>query len=89
MPRHAEHHPLLPRLHRITGQLRGVTRMVEERRYCIDILQQITATRRALDEVALQILKNHTHHCVRKAIQSNGGGQKVNELINAIQRFVK
>ena len=83
------HQELLPRLRRIEGQVRGVYRMVESRRYCIDILQQVTAARRALDEVALQIMRGHIDACVSDAIRGKGGSEKVEELMHTIHRFVK
>ena len=57
---------LLTRLKRAEGQVRGLQRMIEEERYCIDILTQIAATRAALDGVALEVLKDHVLHCVRR-----------------------
>ena len=56
--------PLLKRLRRVEGQVRGVERMVEEDRYCIDVLTQITAAQAALDKVALELLDDHARHCV-------------------------
>lgn len=80
----------LERLRRIDGQLHGIMRMLEQRRYCMDILQQLTAARRAMDQVALQIIRNHINSCVRDAIQkSRRGTEKVEELMRALNRFVK
>ena len=89
MPRYPKHTALLPRLRRIEGQIRGISRMVEERRYCIDIIQQLTAARRALDQVSLQIITNHVNTCVSDAIRRQEGGQKISELMRTITRFVK
>jgi DNA-binding FrmR family transcriptional regulator len=78
---------LLKRLARIEGQVRGVSRMVEEERYCIDVLTQIGAIEAALDKVALGLIDDHTRHCVMDA----GGGEraeKVDELVAALGRFV-
>ena len=61
------------RLNRIEGQVRGLNKMVEEDRYCVDILTQIAAVRSALDSVALQFLRDHTHGCVQDAIRSGKG----------------
>ena len=61
---------LIKRLHRIEGQVRGVERMVEEDRYCIDILTQIAAVRTALEQVAAKILEDHVTHCVAEALAS-------------------
>jgi DNA-binding FrmR family transcriptional regulator len=75
------------RLARIEGQVRGVSRMVEEERYCIDVLTQIGAIEAALDKVALGLIDEHTRHCVMNA---EGGEQteKVDELVAALGRFV-
>ena len=84
-----KHNDLLPRLRRIEGQVRGITRMVEERRYCIDILQQLTAARKALDQVSLKIMNGHINTCVSDAIRRQDGAKKVEELMRTITRFVK
>ena len=89
MPKFPKHNDLLPRLRRIEGQVRGITRMVEERRYCIDIIQQLTAARKALDQVSLNIMKGHINTCVSDSIQHRDGAQKINELMDTINRFVK
>ena len=83
------HSDSLKRLKRVEGQIKGVQRMVEARRYCIDILQQVTAARRALDEVALQIMRGHIDSCVSDAIRHKDGAEKVEELMHTIHRFVK
>jgi DNA-binding FrmR family transcriptional regulator len=79
---------LLKRLARIEGQVRGVSKMVEEERYCIDVLTQIGAVRAALDKVALGLIDEHTRHCV---LDAEGGErtEKVDELMAALGRFVK
>jgi DNA-binding FrmR family transcriptional regulator len=79
---------LLKRLSRIEGQVRGVSRMVEEERYCIDVLTQISAIEAALDKVALGLIDDHTRHCV---VEAEGGErvEKVDELMAALGRFVK
>jgi DNA-binding FrmR family transcriptional regulator len=78
---------LLKRLSRVEGQVRGVSRMVEEERYCIDVLTQIGAIQAALDKVALALIDDHTRHCV---VEAEGGErvEKVDELIAALGRFV-
>lgn len=78
---------LLKRLARIEGQVRGVSRMVEEERYCIDVLTQLGAIEAALDKVALALIDDHTRHCV---LAAEGGEQteKVEELVAALGRFV-
>lgn len=79
---------LLKRLARVEGQVRGVSRMVEEERYCIDVLTQIGAIQAALDKVALGLLDEHTRHCV---VEAEGGEQteKVDELMVAVGRLVR
>jgi DNA-binding FrmR family transcriptional regulator len=77
------------RLRRIEGQVRGIQKMVEEDRYCIDVLTQVNATRAALESVALQLLADHTEHCVTEAIRSGGGAKKVRELNDAVERLVR
>jgi CsoR family transcriptional regulator, copper-sensing transcriptional repressor len=78
---------LLKRLARIEGQVRGVSRMVEEERYCIDVLTQIGAIEAALDKVALGLIDEHTRHCVMDA-EGGERGEKVDELVAALGRFV-
>lgn len=77
------------RLRRIEGQVRGIEKMVDEDRYCIDVLTQVNAARAALESVALSLLADHTEHCVAEAIQAGGGGPKVRELNAAIERLVR
>ena len=84
-----KHRDLVPRLRRIEGQVRGISRMVEQRRYCIDIIQQLTAARKALDQVSLQVMNGHINSCVSDAIRRRDGVQKINELMQTINRFVK
>ena len=78
---------LLKRLARIEGQVRGVSRMVEEERYCIDVLTQIGAIEAALDRVALGLIDEHTRHCVVQA-EGEERTEKVDELVAALGRFV-
>jgi CsoR family transcriptional regulator, copper-sensing transcriptional repressor len=81
---------LRDRLARIEGQVRGVSRMVEEDRYCIDVLTQISAIRAALDKVALGLLDDHARHC----LVGHGGGpsdpdEQVRELMGAVGRMLQ
>ena len=83
---------LVTRLHRIEGQVRGIEKMVDEDRYCIDILTQISAATTALESLALQILDEHIRHCVAGAIASgdeSDAAQKTEELLQAVQRFAR
>lgn len=77
------------RLNRIEGQVRGLARMVEEDRYCIDIVTQIAATRAALRKLEEQILKDHVGHCVEHAISSGNKAdqrRKIEELMAVVGR---
>jgi CsoR family transcriptional regulator, copper-sensing transcriptional repressor len=81
---------LVKRLHRIEGQVRGVEKMVEDDRYCIDILTQIAAVNTALDSLAFKILDEHVRHCVAGALTSGDQADaqaKTEELLAAVQRF--
>jgi DNA-binding FrmR family transcriptional regulator len=83
---------LIKRLHRIEGQVRGVEKMVEEDRYCIDILTQIGAVSTALESLAFEVLDDHVNHCVAGAISSGDkadAAQKTDELLAAVRRFAK
>lgn len=79
----------LLRLKKIEGQVRGVEKMVDEKRYCVDILNQIAAIRRALDGVSVLLMKRHVETCVSGAIRSNQGGPLIDELIDSVRRFVR
>jgi DNA-binding FrmR family transcriptional regulator len=80
----ADKDQLLKRLRRIEGQVRGVQGMVSDERYCIDVLTQISAAQAALDKVALQLLADHTRHCVIGA-----GEERADELMGAVERLVR
>ena len=78
---------MLKRLNRIEGQVRGLNKMVEDDRYCVDILTQISAVRSALDAVAIRLLRDHTHGCVQTAIRSGKGDAAIDELIEVVEKF--
>jgi DNA-binding FrmR family transcriptional regulator len=82
---------VLGRLRRVEGQVRGLQRMVEQDSYCIDVLTQVSATTRALQAVALQLLKDHLAHCVADAARHGGpdADAKVKEASEAIARLVR
>ena len=83
---------LIKRLHRIEGQVRGIERMVEDDRYCIDVLTQISAIDTALESLAFEILDDHVSHCVTGAITSGDKKEaavKTEELLAAVRRFAK
>jgi DNA-binding FrmR family transcriptional regulator len=83
---------IIKRLHRIEGQVRGIERMVEEDRYCIDILTQLGAVTTALESLAFKILDDHVQHCVAGALASGDAAEadaKSRELLDAVHRFAR
>ena len=89
---HEQKDALVKRLHRIEGQVRGVERMIEEDRYCIDVLTQIAAVRTALESLAFQVLDEHVKHCVAGALASGDeetAAEKSRELLEAVHRFAR
>jgi DNA-binding FrmR family transcriptional regulator len=81
---------LVRRLRRIEGQVRGIEKMIEDDRYCIDVLTQIAAVTTALESVAFKILDDHVSHCVADALASGDAEQaaeKSRELLEAVHRF--
>jgi DNA-binding FrmR family transcriptional regulator len=83
---------LLKRLARIEGQVRGIAKMIEDDRYCIDVLTQLGAVDTALEAVAIKVLEDHVQHCVAGALASGDPKQadeKSRELLEAVQRFAK
>jgi DNA-binding FrmR family transcriptional regulator len=78
---------LLGRLRRIEGQVRGLHRMVEDDKYCIDILTQVNSATAALRGVGLGLLDEHVRHCVKESIEQGTGESKVEELLAAVARF--
>jgi DNA-binding FrmR family transcriptional regulator len=79
---------LQKRLRRIEGQVRGIEKMVDEERYCIDVLTQIGAIQAALDKVALGLLDDHAHHCVMGAAPDTRD-EKTEELMSAVGRLMR
>lgn len=83
---------LLNRLSRVEGQVRGIARMVEEDRYCIDVLTQLRAVRAALSRVETEMLKDHLGHCIEAAITGGDAREqrrKASELIQLLERTAK
>jgi DNA-binding FrmR family transcriptional regulator len=83
---------LIARLHRIEGQVRGIERMVEDDRYCIDVLTQVGAVKTALESLAFEVLTDHVSHCVAGALEAGdpaAAAEKSDELLAAVQRFAK
>jgi CsoR family transcriptional regulator, copper-sensing transcriptional repressor len=80
---------LQTRLRRIEGQVRGVARMIEQDKYCVDVVTQVAAIQAALDKVSLGLLDGHIRGCVREEIQSGGGDAKVDELLQVMDRVLR
>ncbi|MGD9714596.1 MAG: metal-sensitive transcriptional regulator [Beijerinckiaceae bacterium] len=83
---------LVKRLNRVEGQVRGITRMVEDERYCIDIVTQISAVRAALRKVERDVLQDHVSHCVEHAISSGNAidqREKIEELMEILNRSLR
>ena len=88
-PHATTHEETLHRLRRIAGQVQGVQRMIEDKKYCIDIITQIQAARSALRAVELQILRKHMSHCVSDAFASGSpraAGEKMVELLRVMKK---
>ena len=86
----ADRDALIKRLHRIEGQVRGIERMVEDDRYCVDVLTQINAVTTALEGLAFKILDEHVNHCVADALAAGDpedAATKSQELLEAVHRF--
>jgi DNA-binding FrmR family transcriptional regulator len=86
----ADKEALVKRLHRIEGQVRGIERMVEDERYCVDVLTQIAAATTALESLAFEILEGHVESCVAGALSSGDekvAEEKSRELLEAVHRF--
>ena len=88
--RYAKDKPsILARMKKIEGQARGIQRMIEEDRYCIDIVQQLTALCAAADEISLLILQGHIEGCVTDAIRGQHGEGHIQELMETIRKALK
>ena len=83
----AQREALGKRLNRIEGQVRGIGRMLDEDRYCVDILTQVSAVRSALDALALELLEHHLHGCVAQAVKSGEGKPAIDEAMHVIRKF--
>lgn len=75
------------RIARIEGQVRGIGRMLDEDRYCVDILTQVSAVRSALDALGLELLEHHLHGCVQDAVKSGKGEPAIDEAMHVIRKF--
>lgn len=76
------------RLKRAEGQVRGISRMVEEDKYCIDILTQINAAQAALDKIAIELMRDHAKHCMMHVESEQEQQEKADELVGAISRML-
>jgi len=83
----AETTVLSKRLNRIEGQVRGIGRMIDDDRYCVDILTQVSAVQSALDALALKLLEHHLHGCVSHAVASGNGAHAIDEALSVIRKF--
>ena len=79
---------VMRRVRRIEGQVRGIEKMVDEERYCIDVVTQVTAVQAALDKVALELLEDHAQHCVIGA-EAGEQGDRTTELMGAVKRLLR
>jgi len=80
---------ILDRLKKIEGQVRGLQRMVEEDRYCVDVLIQVAAAKAALNKVGLALMEGHARGCMQAAVRRGEGDQAVSELMDVLERFIK
>ena len=91
MPKlYPDHKAQLNRLNRIEGQIRGIHKMIDDRRYCIDIVQQIKAVQAALKQVQMGILETHIHHCVVEAAESDDArmlDEKITEVVQVVGKM--
>ncbi len=77
---------LLKRVNRLEGQVRGIGRMIEDDRYCIDIVNQLSAIQSAARGLSLQLLEGHVRHCVADAVRQDNAEPKIRELVEALDR---
>lgn len=80
---------LVNRLKRIEGQVRGIQKMIDEDRYCVDVLVQISAINAALKKVGFSLMERHTKHCVSHAVKSGDGEAAIDELMDVMKQFSK
>lgn len=86
---HPQHSDKLPSLNRIEGQIKGIKKMIEDRRYCVDILTQLKAVKAAIHKVEQEVLKTHIEHCLVNAVQSQNEYEihaKIDELMQLISK---
>ena len=84
-----EKQALLNRLKRIEGQVRGIQKMIDDDRYCVDVLVQISAINAAMKGVGFSMAERHMKHCVSDAVKSGNGDETIDELMNVMKQFAK
>ncbi|RUQ93687.1 metal-sensitive transcriptional regulator [Legionella septentrionalis] len=90
MPKYPEHHHELSRLNRVTGQLEGIKRMIEEQRYCVDILSQLRAVRNAVKTIELGVLERHVLNCLNQVAchgDQDSRQKKMNEIMALLKKY--
>ncbi|HAT7841703.1 metal-sensitive transcriptional regulator [Legionella pneumophila] len=90
MPKHPEHHQELSRLNRVTGQLEGIKRMIEEQRYCVDILSQLRAVRNAVKTIELGVLERHVLNCLNEVAchgSQESRQKKMDEIMGLLKKY--
>jgi DNA-binding FrmR family transcriptional regulator len=88
---HPQHEDQLPSLNRIEGQIKGIKKMIEDRRYCVDILTQLKAAKAAIHKVEQGVLKTHMHHCLINAVESKNEHDirtKIDELMKLLSKRI-
>jgi CsoR family transcriptional regulator, copper-sensing transcriptional repressor len=88
----ANHKALLTRVNKVEGQIRGIKKMIDEEKYCVDVLTQIKAARSALKSIELSVLEGHLNHCLMDAIDSKskkGASKKVEEILTLLKKTSK
>jgi len=86
---HPEYDNQLPSLNRIEGQIKGIKRMIENRRYCVDILTQLKAAKAALHKVEQEVLKTHMQHCLKNAVAAKNEAEIQNKIDELMKLLVK
>lgn len=90
MKSYCEHkNTLLTRLRKVEGQIQGLQRMLNEDKYCVDVLIQIAAARAALDQVGIILFENHSRSCLIKALEEGHQQEMVDELVDVLRKFIK
>jgi len=84
-----EKQQLTSRINRIAGQVNGIAKMIEQDRYCVDILNQISAIHSALDALGMQLLEHHTQGCVKESIRKGKGEAAIEELMQVVRKFLR